>query len=115
MKFPESAKRPIDRAMHLVEEAGKKDCKAFLAPADKSMLPKEEKGPHVKIQTRLVVVGLEDEPVEVLFLHNNNDRVLNRLNTLKVPVSLNHLECKEARIVALKVVELASATVWRRP
>lgn len=109
MNFPEECKSPISKAMYLVDKAGEawkngnKNVQAFLAPATQSFLFKELPGQHSSIQTRIVVLGLEDLPVEVLFLNNNNDRVMARLSELAVPFSTNPTECREARVVAIKV------------
>lgn len=109
MNFPKECKSPISKTMYLVDKAGEawkegnKNIRVFLAPVMKSSLAKDVPGPYSSIQTRIIVLGLEDLPIEVLFLNNNNDRVMARLSELAVPFSTDPTECKEARVVAIKV------------
>jgi hypothetical protein len=106
--FPAGLRRPVDKALFLAEAAIKEpQCQVFLARAEDTMLPEEPLGPHTPIQLRLVVLGLDDKPVEALFLQNNFGKVVEVLKKGEVLLSLIPKQCREARTARKpKAVEL---------
>lgn len=114
--FPKGLKRPVDFALFLVNSAAMKaGCKAFLAPAMDTLKKLEAPGFYTNIQTRLVVTGLGERAVEVLFLVDNAGYILEQLKAQKVEHSVDAKECLEARSWLATAVSEAPVAPAERP